>query len=76
MTLPVVPGEVRIGDGALPSGRRAGDPENSFTMPALYRGGCLCRLGQQAAAETYQLKLECKTCSTANTMLPAPVIYA
>ena len=34
MTLPVVPGEVRVGGGARYVGRRAGDPENSFTMPA------------------------------------------
>ena len=59
MTLPVVPGEVRVGGGARYVGRRAGDPENSFTMPA-YTVADAFVARQQAAWQTYPAETECE----------------
>ena len=76
MTLPVVPGEVRVGGGARYVGRRAGDPENSFTMPAYTVADAFVAWDSKLLGKHTQLKLNVKTCLTANTMPPAPVTCA
>lgn len=60
MTLPVVPGEVRIGGGARYVGRRAGDPENSFTMPAYTVADAFVAWDSKLLGKHTQLKLNVK----------------
>lgn len=60
MTLPVVPGEVRVGGGARYVGRRAGDPENSFTMPAYTVADAFVAWDSKLLGKHTQLKLNVK----------------
>lgn len=60
MTLPVMPGEVRVGGGARYVGRRAGDPENSFTMPAYTVADAFVAWDSKLLGKHTQLKLNVK----------------
>lgn len=60
MTLPAVPGDVRLGGGGRYVGRRAGDPENSFTMPAYTVADAFIAWDSKLVGKHTQIKLNVK----------------
>ncbi len=55
-TLPI-PGQIRIGGGGRYVGNRAGDPENSFTLPDYLVADSFIRWQQTVAGQTMRLQL-------------------
>jgi iron complex outermembrane receptor protein len=60
ITLPIVPGDVRLGGGGRYVGRRAGDPENSFTMPAYTVADAFIAWDSKLVGKHTQIKLNVK----------------
>ncbi|MNT02318.1 Ferrichrome-iron receptor precursor [compost metagenome] len=60
ITVPLVPGDVRLGGGGRYVGRRAGDPENSFTMPAYTVADAFIAWDSKLVGKHTQIKLNVK----------------